>query len=206
MVAYKESQAGYFFFFQSHAGADHLGKVRPSFSVSHAEPLADVVQQPGKEKDMFRADSLENRRLFISQFMQFGNDLQQVPVNGVNMVNIMLGQGLHLCKFRNICPEHAGLKHGGKGEYRIPRVFQDSQERFGHSAGITLLFSNQVEHDPSDIHEARELAERDDVYAIGLYYQNKDAERYDEYSQQGLNMTPAEKLEGLNKALDRFQI
>jgi len=81
-----------------------------------------------------------------------------------------------------------------------------------HRDGVNLdepmmrLFPNRVDHDPSDLAQARVLAGRDDVYPIGLFYRNEEASRYDKATSQGLGKTPAEKLAAIGKLLDRFVI
>jgi hypothetical protein len=97
-------------------------------------------------------------------------------------------------------------------------VFAPAQEDMNqvllmtHSSGITLegparrLFPNSVEHDPHDLAAARALADRSDVYAIGLFYRNESAARYDEYTSAGIDFTPAQKVAAVNRALDRFMI
>jgi 2-oxoglutarate ferredoxin oxidoreductase subunit beta len=99
-----------------------------------------------------------------------------------------------------------------------PHVFAPAQEDMNqvllmtHSSGITLegparrLFPNSVEHDPHDLAAARALADRSDVYAIGLFYRNESAARYDEYTSAGIDFTPAQKVAAVNRALDRFMI
>lgn len=79
-----------------------------------------------------------------------------------------------------------------------------------HPDGIALddearkVFPNQVEHDPSDLAAARTLADREDVYPIGLFYRNAEAQRYDQYSQRGTGMTAGEKKRALEQELARF--
>jgi 2-oxoglutarate ferredoxin oxidoreductase subunit beta len=81
-----------------------------------------------------------------------------------------------------------------------------------HENGIQLddavkrMFGNTREHDPSDIHEARMLAEDASQIPLGLLYHNPDAVRYDEFSAVGLGMSVEEKMAGLNTALDHFAI
>lgn len=81
-----------------------------------------------------------------------------------------------------------------------------------HPDGIELpdsvakMFKNQTSHDPADLAEARELADREDVLPIGLFYRNPHAWRYDEVSAGGLGMSPAKKVAAVEKALDQFAI
>jgi 2-oxoglutarate ferredoxin oxidoreductase subunit beta len=81
-----------------------------------------------------------------------------------------------------------------------------------HAKGIVLdervakMYSNRVEHDPQNLNEAREIAEREDLFPIGLFYRNESAHRYDLDTSVGLNMRPADKLSSLNEVLERFTI
>jgi 2-oxoglutarate ferredoxin oxidoreductase subunit beta len=81
-----------------------------------------------------------------------------------------------------------------------------------HENGIAVpdellgLFKNNVEHDPADLSEARDLADRQDVIPIGLFYHNENAERYDAASVHGMGMTDEEKLKGAQDTMDRFLV
>jgi 2-oxoglutarate ferredoxin oxidoreductase subunit beta len=81
-----------------------------------------------------------------------------------------------------------------------------------HEEGIELdpkvarIFKNQLAHDPKDMAEARELAERQDLIPIGLFYQNDEAVCYDEHTSQGINKPIPEKIEVLERELDAFAI
>jgi hypothetical protein len=50
------------------------------------------------------------------------------------------------------------------------------------------------------------MAEREDVYPIGLFYRNPNAARYDEFTSQGLAITQAEKMTAIEAAIQRFTI
>ena len=71
---------------------------------------------------------------------------------------------------------------------------------------ILKIFKNQQEHDPSDMDTARELAGSEDPIAIGLFYQDKSVDRYDEYTAQGLATPRDEKIAALKAELSRYQI
>ena len=81
-----------------------------------------------------------------------------------------------------------------------------------HDNGIPIdpalnrVFPNQIEHDPSDLSGARELAAREDVVPIGLFYRDESAERYDLMCAEGVGMSAAAKIDALEAELDRFQI
>jgi 2-oxoglutarate/2-oxoacid ferredoxin oxidoreductase subunit beta len=81
-----------------------------------------------------------------------------------------------------------------------------------HDDGIVIegpaanYFKNRVEHDPTDLAEARALAVCEDVHPIGLFYRDLAADRYDLSAQEGRGMTPTQKLEALDRAIGRFEV
>jgi len=81
-----------------------------------------------------------------------------------------------------------------------------------HSDGIQLedvaarLFPNRLEHDPTDLRAAREVAAREDVFPIGLFYRNEKAERYDLDAASGIGMSAAAKREAVQSEMDQFLI
>lgn len=78
--------------------------------------------------------------------------------------------------------------------------------------GITLdeemakTFKNTIDHDHTDINVARQLAENEDYIYLGLFYQNKEAERYDEYGAHNMGFTAEEKEAALNLELDKYAV
>jgi 2-oxoglutarate ferredoxin oxidoreductase subunit beta len=81
-----------------------------------------------------------------------------------------------------------------------------------HDNGIPVdpslerLFTNRVEHDPTDLKAGRDLAAREDVVPIGLFYRDENAVRYDDFSTRGIGMSASEKLEAVRSELQRFAI
>ena len=71
---------------------------------------------------------------------------------------------------------------------------------------VKRLYKNKVEHDPSNLAEARELAERQDMVPVGIFFRDDTRPRYEEYSTQGLDMPVEGKLAALNRELDRFLV
>ncbi|HWP37964.1 MAG TPA: thiamine pyrophosphate-dependent enzyme [Gemmatimonadales bacterium] len=79
-----------------------------------------------------------------------------------------------------------------------------------HPNGITVpeldhVYRNRLEHDPSDLHRARELAEDASVFRLGLFYRDAAAPRYNEIRAVP-QRTPAEKVELLDRELDRYAV
>ncbi len=78
----------------------------------------------------------------------------------------------------------------------------------GIPADTTLksIYKNRIEHDPRDMAQAQAIAWRDDVVPLGMLWWNPDAERYDKNSAWGLDMSTADRLEGIQSSMDRFLI
>jgi 2-oxoglutarate ferredoxin oxidoreductase subunit beta len=68
------------------------------------------------------------------------------------------------------------------------------------------LFKNNVEHDPSDVNAGREYASPEDVVSIGLVYRDRNAVCYDDFSTQGLGMSATDRVNAVQRELDRFVI
>jgi 2-oxoglutarate ferredoxin oxidoreductase subunit beta len=81
-----------------------------------------------------------------------------------------------------------------------------------HENGIQLdesvskLFTNKVDHDPTNIGKARDFAEDKNFIYMGLFYQNKNAVRYDEFGAHNLGFTVEQKKKALNHELDKFAV
>ena len=81
-----------------------------------------------------------------------------------------------------------------------------------HDNGIPVpdelagLFKNSIEHDPTNLSGARDIADREDVVPIGLFYRNDNAGRYDAMSVEGMGMTSDDKLKGAQETMDRFMV
>jgi len=71
---------------------------------------------------------------------------------------------------------------------------------------VEKTFKTQVVHDPTDRPGAFELAINHDVLPIGLFYRNPNAERYDNYSSVGADMSPADKVEAIDTLMDHYVV
>ncbi|MGM0580529.1 MAG: thiamine pyrophosphate-dependent enzyme [Bacteroidota bacterium] len=82
-----------------------------------------------------------------------------------------------------------------------------------HDEGIVLeenalkKFRHVMEHDPTDIVKAREVAEVvKTTTPIGLFYQNKNASRYDEYGAHNLGISVEDRIDAINSHMDKYAI
>jgi 2-oxoglutarate/2-oxoacid ferredoxin oxidoreductase subunit beta len=121
---------------------------------------------------------------------------------------------------------HAAYRHNGLSFVRILQrcptytddVFTELQEDpskmvlLTHDKGIPAddvvkrVYKNQKPHDPSDKMAALAVSAQTDPIPLGLLFQDESCPRYDEYHAQGLEFTDEDRLNALNKELDRFAI
>lgn len=115
-------------------------------------------------------------------------------------------KGLSFVRIMQRCPQFTN---------QIFTAFQDDPDSLllmQHDDGVPVdpgldrTFKNRVEHDPSNMVQAMELAARRDVIPIGLFFCDPTRPCYDEQSRQGLAMSVEDKLAGLEQELDRFAI
>jgi len=81
-----------------------------------------------------------------------------------------------------------------------------------HDKGIDLdpamvdRFPVTLNHDPSNLSAAQEVARRRDVYPIGLFFQDDKRPIYDDFVNEGLGMSEDQKITAINAELDRFAL
>lgn len=118
---------------------------------------------------------------------------------------------------------HAAFKHKGFAFVRIlqrcpvwtPKIFEQSvfdpnrvellvHEEGVQDAGSAAIYKNTIEHDPSDIHGARELASTANP-RLGLFYKDTEAPRYEE-TRELPAYTPEQKIAILDQEFNRHAV
>lgn len=114
--------------------------------------------------------------------------------------------GLSFIRIIQRCPVYQKDRH----EHDVTDASQVTLLK--HPKGIQIdeavakMYKNVIEHDPSDIHRAREIADEPGRIVIGLLYQDPTKERYDLYGAHNLGITPQEKENAINRELDKFAV
>jgi len=121
---------------------------------------------------------------------------------------------------------HEGFKHRGFSFIRILQrcpEFQanrwepciqnpDSLLVLTHENGVQLppalsrVYKNQMEHDPSDIVEARSIVGTSEKIPVGILYRNPDVPCYEDIRKPARMFTPDLIKKGLDTELDKFTI
>jgi 2-oxoglutarate ferredoxin oxidoreductase subunit beta len=74
------------------------------------------------------------------------------------------------------------------------------------SPGLAKVYTNQQQHDPADIHRAREISSGDDPIPVGILYHNPDVPVYEELRKAGQIRSVARLKAGLNAEFDKFTV
>ena len=74
------------------------------------------------------------------------------------------------------------------------------------SAGLSRVYKNQLQHDPSDINRAREIACSTDIIPVGILYRNPDVPCYENLRHSDKLRTPDLTRAGLNAELDKYTV
>jgi 2-oxoglutarate ferredoxin oxidoreductase subunit beta len=73
-------------------------------------------------------------------------------------------------------------------------------------AGTSKLYKNQRQHDPSNIHAAREIASLEDPIPVGILYWNPAVPCYEDVRHAGELHTPGQVRKGLEAELDKYTV
>ncbi len=74
------------------------------------------------------------------------------------------------------------------------------------SQGLSRVYKNQVEHDPLDIHRAREIASNTDIIPVGILYQNREVACYEDTRHSGALRTVEAIKKNFNAELDKYSV
>jgi 2-oxoglutarate ferredoxin oxidoreductase subunit beta len=81
-----------------------------------------------------------------------------------------------------------------------------------HADGLAIsdatakVYKNRREHDPSDIHVAREVASMEDPIPVGILYRNPSVPCYEDLRHAGELHTPGQVRTGLEAELDKYTV
>ena len=79
------------------------------------------------------------------------------------------------------------------------------EDAFMPSAGLAKIYKQQREHDPRDLHAAREIASMEgDKIPVGILYQNPDVPCYEETRQTGILRTNELVKQCFDAELDKY--
>jgi len=76
----------------------------------------------------------------------------------------------------------------------------------GISPGLAQIYPNRLEHDPTNIHRAREIASELDPLPVGILYHNPSVPRYEETVRSEASHSTAAVRRLLEEEFDKFAV
>jgi 2-oxoglutarate ferredoxin oxidoreductase subunit beta len=114
-------------------------------------------------------------------------------------------EGFSMVRILQRCPQYTDFVFDEQQKDPSKLLFLDN-DNIQLDDSVKRLFPNQRKNDPSNIHEAREIAEQTDPTPIGILFQDPSRLCYETLSSKGLGMSAEEKIDGFNQALDVFAV
>ncbi|WP_305072488.1 thiamine pyrophosphate-dependent enzyme [Propionivibrio sp.] len=74
------------------------------------------------------------------------------------------------------------------------------------SPGLARVYKNQVEHDPMDIHRAREIASNTETIPVGILYRNPNVPCYEDTRHSGALRTAEAIRKNFEAELDKYSV
>ncbi len=115
-------------------------------------------------------------------------------------------KGFSFVRIVQRCPEWLPKLHEAflSDPSRIQLLHHDNGLKL--SSGISKTYQNQLEHDPSNIHRAREIISDLEQIPVGILYQDKSVPCYEEVRNAGQARTTEYVRAGLEAEFDKFSV
>jgi 2-oxoglutarate ferredoxin oxidoreductase subunit beta len=74
------------------------------------------------------------------------------------------------------------------------------------SPALQKIYRNRIEHDPANIHRAREIASSEDPIPVGILYRNPSVPCYEDLRRSGMLRTTDTIRTSLEAEFDKFTV
>ena len=115
-------------------------------------------------------------------------------------------QGLSFVRIIQRCPEWLPAAHDPWMHDPSKVQLLNHANGMQPSAGLSKIYKNQLEHDPSNINRAREIACQTDSIPVGILYRNTEVPTYEKLRRSEKLVTPELTRAGLNAELDKYTV
>ena len=115
-------------------------------------------------------------------------------------------EGLSFVRILQRCPHYMDHQWDDVQQDPTKLLLLTHPDGIPADASLNRMFPNRVEHDPSDLKAARDIAGSEMPIPIGLLYRNENAERYDKESARGIGTGVEKKLAAVQSEIDRFLV
>jgi len=115
-------------------------------------------------------------------------------------------KGFSFVRIVQRCPEWLPKLHEAflNDPSRIQLLHHDNGLKL--SSGVSKVYQNQLEHDPANIHRAREIISNQEHIPVGILFQDKSVPCYEEVRNAGEPRTTEYVRSGLEAEFDKFSV
>ncbi|HET9694568.1 MAG TPA: thiamine pyrophosphate-dependent enzyme [Steroidobacteraceae bacterium] len=115
-------------------------------------------------------------------------------------------KGFSFVRILQRCPEFVGSMYEPWVHDPQRTLMLTHEHGLRISPALAKIYRNQQEHNPSDIHRAREVASGDDPIPVGILYRNPEVPCYEDLRGAGQLRTAAGIRATLEAELDKFTV
>lgn len=114
--------------------------------------------------------------------------------------------GLAFVRIVQRCPVFMRDLYGDIASNPDELILLSDEDGISLKPSVAKTFKRVIEHDPSNIHKAREIADITDGIPIGLLYGNTENPQYDDYGAYNRGMSNDQKKEAIDNMLDQYTV
>ena len=114
--------------------------------------------------------------------------------------------GFSFIRIMQRCPHYTNLMFDPLMRDPNNLIFLNHRDGIQSSDALKKVYKNQIEHDPSDMARARELADQGEKLAVGILYRDENIAAYDELRKPSRVFTAELKQAALEQEFDKFGI
>jgi 2-oxoglutarate ferredoxin oxidoreductase subunit beta len=115
-------------------------------------------------------------------------------------------RGLSFVRILQRCPEFVGTMFEPWVHDPQRMLMLTHEDGIQVSPALQKIYRNQVVHDPSDIHRAREIASSEDPIPVGILYRNPSVPCYEDLRRAGMLRTADSIQTSLEAEFDKFTV
>ena len=105
--------------------------------------LADIVKESAEKENLGRGEGEKEGMMLLLEEMEGGHGLEEMVIDGVDVVDIVLGQGDKPGEFREIGPEEPGFEHRFQNRRRLLRLLEDGEKALADGPRVTEAVVDQ---------------------------------------------------------------
>lgn len=115
-------------------------------------------------------------------------------------------RGLSFVSILQRCPHYLADHFDQDARHPDHLLLLTHRDGVASNASLERKFPHRLEHDPSDLRRARELAVHEGKVVLGVLYRNEAVPRYEDVQAVSRPPSTAEKMAAIEREFDRFAV